>query len=585
MKFLSNVLAVITGLVVFAILSFFLIAGLVAIATSGDQVKLEENSVLVLNLEGRSIVERTADDDLDLSGFPGFGGPASVGLVQLKKAIQGAKENENIKGIYLKAGMILAGQASIKEIRDELLAFKESGKFIVSYSEYYSEGGYYLSSAADEIYLNPQGMLEMNGLAAEGIFLKGFFEKIGVKPQVFRVGDFKSAVEPFILDKMSDESRLQTQSYLDEMNRVIIESIAQTRGIDLDQVAEISNKMLIKTPKDALTYKFIDGLWYDDQVMGQLRDKLGLEEDAKINTINITNLNQVTPSKNRLSRNRIAVLIAEGNIVGGSDEMSISSDLFLRDIRKLKKDKDIKAVILRINSPGGSALASEVMWRELSELSKEKPLIASMSDVAASGGYYIAAAADTIFAQPNTLTGSIGIFGLWFNAKELLNEKLGITTDVVKTGEFSDFPSAFRQMRSDEEAIYQTIVEEGYDTFLSRVAEGRNMSREEVMQVASGRVWSGHQALDNGLVDILGGLEDAITLASQLIEAEDDFRVIFYPEQKTLIERLMGELSRDVQTAYWQFKTGLPAELVAKWQQIKQLEGPVARMPFFGEIR
>jgi len=585
MKFLSNVLSVVVGLFVFSVLGFFFIAGLIAIAASGDKVSVEENSLLFLNLEGKNIVERTAEDDLDFSAFPGFGPPPSVGLVQLKRAIASAAENDKIKGIYLRAGFPVSGQATLRELRESLEKFKQSGKFIVAYGEYYSEGGYYLSSVASELYLNPQGMLELNGLASEGIFLKGLFEKIGVEPQIFRVGDFKSAVEPFLLDKMSEESRLQTQAYLNEMNRVIVESVATSRNMEMETVMDISNKMLVKVAKDALDLKLVDGLWYDDQVMDLLREKLELKEDDKIKTINVTNLNQATPSKNRLSKNRVAVLFAEGEIVGGRDERQISSEHFLQEIRKLKKNKDIKAVVLRINSPGGSALASEVIWRELMELKEEKTLVASMSDLAASGGYYIAAAADEIFAQPNTLTGSIGIYGVWFNAKELLNQKMGITTDVVKTGELSDFPSLFRSMRPEEAAIYQQIVEDGYDTFVTRVADGREMPKSEVMNIASGRVWSGQQAHSNGLVDQLGTLEDAVGWATKEAGIADDFRVVYYPEQKSWIEQLLSDLSRDVQSAYHSYKLGVPVEIWNQWERLKKMEGPVARMPYFLEIR
>ncbi|WP_209331477.1 signal peptide peptidase SppA [Lunatimonas salinarum] len=585
MKFLSNVLSVVVGLIVFFLLGFFFLAGLIAIISSEETVSVKENSLLFLNLEGKTIVERTADDELDFSAFPGFGPPPTVGLVQLKRAIEAAAENDKIQGIYLRAGVPIAGQATLSELRTSLEQFKHSGKFIVAYGEYYSEGGYYLSSVASELYLNPEGMLEFNGLASEGIFLKGFFEKIGVEPLIFRVGDFKSAVEPFILDKMSEESRLQTQAYLDEMNQVILASVAESRKLALEKVQEISRLMSVKVPEDALELKLVDGLWYDDQVVELLREKLQLNDDDTINTINVTDLNQATPSKNRLSKNRIAILFAEGEIVGGRDDSQVSSELFLQEIRQLKKNKDVKAVVLRINSPGGSALASEVIWRELMELKAEKPLIASMGDLAASGGYYIAAAANEIFAQPNTLTGSIGIFGVWFNTKELLNQKLGITTDVVKTGEFSDFPSIFRSMRAEEAAIYQKIVEDGYETFLTRVSDGREMDKSQVMSIASGRVWSGQQAQSNGLVDQIGSLEDAITWAATEADVLDDYRVVYYPEQKTWIEQLLSDFGGEVQSAFQSYKLGVPLEIWQQWEQLRKLEGPVARMPFFKEIR
>nr|MBI1230750.1 signal peptide peptidase SppA [Cytophagales bacterium] len=419
MKFLSNVLAVIVGLLVFWVLAFFVVAGIVAIAAADEKIDVEEKTVLELNLDGKIIVERTPDDEIDVSAFGGIAGVSEVGLLQLKRAIETAGENENISGIYLKAGLVSGGQAMIKELRESIEAFKESGKFVVAYGEIYSEPGYYLSSVADEVYLNPQGMLELNGLASEMVFLKGFFEKIEVDPIIFRVGDFKSAVEPFIMEKMSEESRLQTTVYLNDLNDIMLASIAESRAIPLDELRNISKGMLARTTKEALALKLVDDLWFDDQVMDLLRDKLGIEEEDKIETINVSQLNKTAPSKNRLSKNRVAVLMAEGEIVSGTSEETIASETFLQEIRKLRKNEDVKAVVLRINSPGGSALASDVIWRELTELKQQKPLIASMSDVAASGGYYIAAPADTILAQPNTITGSIGIFGMWFNAKGL----------------------------------------------------------------------------------------------------------------------------------------------------------------------
>lgn len=581
MRFLGNVLAVIVGLLIFSVMSFFILAGIIAvISSSEDEVKIKENTVLVLNLEGRVLVERSSEDDPDFSSLSLFGGVPNIGLISLKKAVQTAKENENVKGIFLKAGTFVAGQAGLKEFRDVLLDFKESGKFIVSYGEYYSEGGYYLSSVADEVYINPSGLMEFNGFAAEIMFYKGMFEKLEIEPQIFRVGDFKSAVEPFLLDKMSVENRLQTESLLKDLNRTLLNEVGDSRGIPTEQIAEISSKMLVRKTKDALEYKMVDGLWYEDQVINLLKEKLGLEEDGKINTVNITRINKSAKTKNRLSKNRIAVIVAEGDIMSGEMEGTIGSEKFKEEIKKARKNKDVKAIVLRINSPGGSALASEVIWRELEEAKKEKPLIASMGEVAASGGYYIAAGADTIVAQPNTITGSIGIFALWFNAQGFLNNKLGITTDVVKTGELSDFLSPTRKVSETEKSIFQGQVEEGYDVFLSRVAEGRNKSKEDIMKIASGRVWTGNQALENGLVDILGSLEDAINLAAAKAEVTDDYRVVYYPQEKPWIERLLNQFSNEVQVFYQKQKLGSFYPIYQQLENIKKYEGLMVRMPY-----
>lgn len=582
MKFLGNVLAVIVGLFIFTILStliFFGIIGMIA-ASSDQKVTVKENSILHLNLNGRTLVERTAEDKLDLGAFGNpFGPDMSAGLINLKRAISEAKTNESIKGIYLKVGLIMAGQANLLELREAFLDFKESGKFIVAYDEAYSEGGYFLASVADEIYLNPLGAIDFNGFSTEGIFFKGLFEKAGIKPEVFRVGEFKSAVEPFILTKMSEENRLQTQFFLDDMNNLAVAQIAESRGIALDSLQKINKEMLIRKPQDAVTYKLATALAYEDQVHAKLREKLGLEKDDDISTINATDLGSVVKSKNITSKNRIAVIIAEGDIVGGNAEGVISSEKFAKEIRKARKDDDIKAIVLRVNSPGGSIVASDVIWREMTEAKKAKPLIVSMGEVAASGGYYISAPADTIVAQPNTITGSIGIFGLWFNVKGLLNEKLGVTTDVVKTGQLSDFMNPTRELMEVEKTIIQSSIEDGYETFISRVAEGRGMHPDSVKKVASGRVWTGTQAKERGLVDVLGGLNTAIEIAAGKIDAGDDYRVVYYPAKKTWVEELFSSFGDKVQARILQAQFGENFHLIEKVKQLQNYQGIQVRMP------
>lgn len=582
MKFLGNVLAVIVGLFAFSIVAmliFFGIIGLVA-SSSEKEVTLESNSILHLDLNGRTLVERTSEEDLVFGSFlDPFGGENIAGLVNLKKAIEEAKTNENVKGIYLNAGLIGAGQAGLLELREALLDFKESGKFIVAYDEAYSEGGYFLASVADEIYLNPLGGIDFNGFSSEGIFLKGFFEKVGIKPEVFRVGEFKSAVEPFILDKMSPENRLQTQYFLDDINNHALELIAKSRGIAQDSLIRINHQMLVRKPKDAVTYRLATALKYEDEVHSILKEKLGLKEDDQIATINATDLGGMAKSKNITSSNRIAVILAEGEIVDGNADGAISSEKFAKEIRKARKDENIKAIVLRVNSPGGSILASDVIWREMSEAKKVKPVIVSMGEVAASGGYYIAAPADTIVAQPNTITGSIGIFGILFNVQELVNDKLGVTTDVVSTGELSDFGNMARPLSEVERTIIQSSVEDGYETFISRVAEGRGMHPDSVRKIASGRVWTGSQAKARGLVDVLGGLDTAIGIAAAKIKAGDDYRVVYYPEKKPWFEELMVSFSDQVQVRILQTQLGDQYPLYQKIQRLKNYQGVQVRMP------
>ncbi len=582
MKFLGNVLAVIVGLFVFSIVAmliFFGIIGLVA-SSSEKEVTLEKNSILHLDLNGRTLVERTSEEDLVFGSFlDPFGGENTAGLVNLKKAIAEAKSNENVKGIYLNAGLFGAGQAGLLELREALIDFKTSGKFIVAYDEAYSEGGYFLASVADEIYLNPLGGIDFNGFSSEGIFLKGFFEKVGIKPEVFRVGEFKSAVEPFILDKMSPENRLQTQYFLDDINNHALGLIAKSRGIAQDSLVRINQQMLVRKPKDAVTYKLATALKYEDEVHSILKEKLGLKEDDQISTINATDLGGMAKSKNITSSNRIAVILAEGEIVDGNADGVISSEKFAKEIRKARKDENIKAIVLRVNSPGGSILASEVIWREMSEAKKVKPVIVSMGEVAASGGYYIAAPADTIVAQPNTITGSIGIFGILFNVQELVNDKLGVTTDVVSTGELSDFGNMARPLTEVERTIIQSSVEDGYETFISRVAEGRGMHPDSVRKVASGRVWTGTQAKARGLVDVLGGLDTAIGIAAAKIKAGEDYRVVYYPEKKPWFEELMVSFSDQVQVRILQTQLGDQYPLYQKIQKLKNYQGVQVRMP------
>jgi len=553
--------------------------GMIA-SSSEEEVTLEKNSILHLDLNGRTLVERTSEEDLVFGSFlDPFGGDNSAGLVNLKKAIAEAKANENIKGIYLNARLFGAGQAGLLELREALQDFKESGKFIIAYDEAYSEGGYFLASVADEIYLNPLGGIDFNGFSSEGIFLKGFFEKVGIKPEVFRVGEFKSAVEPFILDKMSPENRLQTQYFLDDINRHAIDLIAESRKIAKDSLIQINNQMLVRKPKDAVTYKLATALKYEDEVHSILKEKLGLKEEDQISTINATDLGGLAKSKNISSANRIAVILAEGDIVDGNVEGAISSEKFAKEIRKARKDENIKAIVLRVNSPGGSILASDVIWREMTEAKKAKPLIVSMGEVAASGGYYISAPADTIVAQPNTITGSIGIFGILFNVQELVNDKLGVTTDVVSTGELSDFGNMARPLTEVERTIIQSSVEDGYETFISRVAEGRGMHPDSVRKVASGRVWTGTQAKARGLVDVLGGLDTAIGIAAAKIKAGEDYRVVYYPEKKPWFEELMVSFSDQVQVRILQTQLGDQYPLYQKIQRLKNYQGVQVRMP------
>ncbi|UCS93124.1 signal peptide peptidase SppA [Echinicola marina] len=580
MKFLSNVFAVLIGLFIFSLFGFFFLAGLISLTTAEDKVAIEDNTLLHMNLNNVVLMERTADDNMNLSSFGLVPTANKIGLTNLKTAIKTAKNNDKIKGIYLEAGSVMANPAMLLELRNSLDDFKSSGKFIIAYSEYFSENGYFLSSIADELYMNPMGGLEFNGLSSEALFFKGLLEKLEIEPVIFRVGEYKSAVEPFILDQMSEANRKQTEEFLGDINQFAIKTISESRDINLEELQNINEQMLIRKPQDAVDLGLIDGIWYDDQVKDLLREKMGIAENGKIKTINITGINTTAKTENITASDRVAVIIAQGEIVSGKVENALSSEIIAKEIKDARLDDNIKAIVLRVNSPGGSILASDVIWREMNEAKKVKPVIASMSELAASGGYYISAPADTIVAQPNTITGSIGIFGMWFNAKGLLNNKLGITTDVAKTGEFSDFMNPTRALTEVEKNIIQNQIEDGYDTFIQRVADGREMSKEAVLEVASGRVWSGVQAKEKGLVDVLGGLEDAIEIAATKANIEDEYRVLYFPKQKNFIEQIMSELGTDIEAKYMNYRFGESYQMFQQIEKVKDMQGVMARMPF-----
>ncbi|MFW5726244.1 MAG: signal peptide peptidase SppA [bacterium] len=589
MRFLRNVLATIVGLVVFfgLIIMVFAIIG----AASEQEVEVEANSVLRLELN-KPIVERDTEDPFSSILLPGTNGV--IGLINLREAIKKAKNDENIKGIYLDAGMLTTGYGTMEEIRNDLLDFKESGKFIVSYSDIVGERGYYLNSVADEVYINPQGIIEFNGFAVEVTFIKNTLEKLGVEPQVFRVGDFKSAVEPLTRTSLSDSARLQTQEYLGNLYEVYLQGIAETRGLEVATLRNIADSMKVRFAGDAVQYGLATDTAYYDQVLNVIGEKLGLEADEN-GTIDTDNINFISLKKyeqslenepDEYSRNRVAVIVATGNIVNGEGEGEvIGGETFAKEIRKARLDDNIKAIVIRINSAGGSALASDIMWREIQLAKEVKPVIASMSDVAASGGYYMAMGCDTIVAHPNTITGSIGILGVIPNVEELLNN-IGVTTDVVQTGQFSDIYNLTGPLSEFEQQIIQNQIEEGYETFTRKAAAGRNMPLEQLLRVASGRVWSGVEAKDRNLIDVFGGLDQAIEIAVEKAKLEEgDYQVRYYPKKKTFIEELIAELENQTSTYFLKRELGLTYPYVMKLKELEQYRGVQARMPFEIEIK
>ena len=563
---------------------FLIIAGIVSSVSSDKLVAVSNNSVLYARFD-KPISERTSNNPFENINFASMTSKGNIGLNDILDDIKKAKKDSRIKGIYLDLSTIPAGVATIEEIRNSLIDFKSSGKFIFAYSEGYSQGSYYVASVADKIFLNPQGTIDFKGLNAEVMFLKGTLEKLGIEPQIIRNGKFKSAVEPLILDKMSDENRKQVQGYVGAIWNSILSGISKSRNVEVKDLQNIADSLLIQNAEDALKYHLVDQLAYQDQFYSELSDKLGLTGKQEIKTVNIVKYTKayVKDDKKYVSE-KIAVIYATGEIFEGKgNDKKIGSITTSEAIRKARLDEKVKAVVLRVNSPGGSALASDVIWREVYLTKKIKPVIVSMGDVAASGGYYISCAADSIVAEPNTITGSIGVFGLLLNAKKFFNDKLGITFDNVKTGNYADIGSIDRPLTASERAIVQKSVEKVYDTFITRVSEGRHISKALVDSIGQGRVWSGIDAKERGLVDILGGIDTAIVIAAKMAKI-DKYRIVYLPEQKEPLAEFLENLSDDAETSFLKSKVGDTYKYYSQLQSLLKMNGIQARMEYNVEI-
>ncbi len=581
-NFIKNVLAVATGFFLFTVLAIVGLVIIISTSTSDKVENIKTQSVLKLKLD-KEIVERESEELFSGGSFSPSG--STIGLMDLMEAISLAKTDENIKGIYLDITSVRAGFASLEEIRNALLEFKKSGKFIVAYGESYTEGAYYLASVADKIFLPPSGSLEFNGLESEQMFFKGALEKLNIKVEVFKVGSFKSAVEPFLLDKMSDSNRVQVKSFLNSIYDTYLTNVAASRKIEIQKLKLISDSMLVHNAQDALDFGLVTDMKYYNETEAYIRSMTGQDSNAKLNFVGYSALLADHELKLSNSENKVAVIIANGEIRSGkgNDEV-IGSETLAAQIRKAREDNKVKAIVLRINSPGGSALASDVIWNEVVLTKKVKPIIASMSDVAASGGYYIAMACDTIVAQPTTITGSIGVFGLVLNVENFLKEKLGVTTDREKTGEFSDVGSATRTLTVYERKIIQQEVEQIYEEFTSKAAIGRKMSQEELKRYAQGRVWSGSEALKIKLVDKLGGIRDAVKLATEKVGLKEDYSLVYWPEQKNSFwKKLLSGINEVESTSTESIlkkELGFVFPYVKSVKDLEQMNGIQARMTY-----
>jgi len=586
--FLKYTLATVVGILLYSIVSILILFGIIGIITSasGDSVvSINPNTILYLTLDN-SIVDRSSNNPFENFNFQSFESEPALGLNDILKNIKKAKTDENIKGIFMELSVIPARVATIEEIRNALIDFKESGKFVYTYSEVMTQGTYYLASVSDKIYMNPVGMLEIKGLRAKIAFFKGTLEKIGVEPVIFRHGKFKSAIEPFMLDKMSDANKEQTLTYVQSIWDHIATDIAKSRGLTLDEMNKIADDFAIRNMKSAVDHKIIDGAKYRDEVIDELVQLTHAESAEKLEIIKFGKYIHVATEKSKKKdiRKKIAIIYASGEISSGKgDNQTIGSETLAQAFRTVRRDTTIKAIVFRINSPGGSALASDVIWREVTLAQKVKPVIVSMGDLAASGGYYIACPADVIVANPTTLTGSIGVFGLMFNTQELMNKKLGVTFDGVKTNEFADLPDLTRKMTEAEKEIIQTGVNEIYEVFISHVADGRKTTTALIDSIGQGRVWSGINAKDINLIDEFGGLTRAIEIAAEKAGLAD-FKTVDYPIEPDPLEEIIKQLTGDVKIKLLQNELGENFYFYQKIKTLQTMQGIQARMDYDVEL-
>jgi protease IV len=580
MNFFKTFLAAFLAMVVFVVIGFVFFLILIASISSTEEVLVKANSVLHLKLDAQ-ITELQVEDPF--GGLPILGNEIpNIGLMQLKQTIDHAKSDENIKGIYLDVSYPQTGFSTLQEIRQSLIDFRKSGKWVVAYTEVMSEGAYYLATAADKIYLNPEGEMEFNGMTIEVSFFKRLFDKLEIKPQVFRVGEFKSAVEPFLLEKMSDSNKLQLTELANSIYDHMLVGISEERGVSKERLEEISDKMLVRNASLAKEFNLIDSLLYQDEFEASLKNRLNISASSKVNFITYGKYRK-SFSNYKSSKNEIAVIVAEGTIMPGSGDQSeqlVGADTYVEEIRKARENKNIKAIIIRVNSPGGEFRSSDMIWREIQLAKKEKPVIASMSDYAASGGYYLSMGCDTIVAQPHTITGSIGIFGMMFDMSGFLGNKIGITFDEVKTGEFGEMYTVSRPLNEAERNYWQTNLNEHYELFTGKAAEGRKVTKDEIKKVASGRVWTGTQAVERKLVDVLGGFDDAVKIATEKAGVSDDYKLRFYPAQKPFFEEFMSKFQENSKADALKSELGEHYIWYQQLQKIKSFQGAQARMPF-----
>ena len=578
-SFFKTFFAALLALFIFSLLGFFILIGIAAAFSTDEKVAVAQNSVLVIDASETFLEQSKNDPFSELMNKKNGKQPSLSELIGLLKY---AKKDSSIKGIYIKCAENPNGYAATEEIRKALIDFKKSNKFIVAYAETISQKGYMMANVADQIYTHPQGGMEWAGFNYETIFFKGLIDKLEIEPQIFYAGKFKSATEPFRYAQMSDANKLQTGIWLNSIYNNFIQGAAEMRHLNVDSIKAFANEGKVQNAKDALKYKLVDGLIYDDQLKKIISKKLQVADETKISFVSINNYAESVALRGTGS-GKIAVIYADGDVVMGKGQNeAIASDDYRVLIQKIRNDKSIDAVVLRVNSPGGSALASDIIWREIDLLKKEKPVVVSMGDVAASGGYYIACGADSIFADANTITGSIGVFSVIPNAEKFLKNKVGITFDRVKTGQYADAPSATRALTITEQRFLQAGVDSVYHIFKSRVAAGRQKSVDYIDSIAQGRVWTGADAIKVGLVDKIGTLNDALASAAKMAKLKG-YSIKAYPESRSFIEEFFEGYKNEIKTKLIQQELGLEQwQVLQQIKSMKQLMGrPQARLPIF----
>lgn len=578
-SFFKSFFAALLAMFVFCILGFFILIGLVASLSTTEKPTIGENGVLVLDLTSTFKEQSIENPFAFLNKAEEIDVPS---LYNVQRLLKHAKNDVNIKGVYMLCANNPNGYGASEELRRAILDFKTSGKFVIAFGETITQKGYYLGAAADKVYCHPQGGLDWSGYSTGMIYLKGMLDKLEIQPQIFYAGKFKSATEPLRETQMTEANRLQTGIWLGDLYNQFLKAVADTRKMDTANLRALAMNGSIQTANDALKNKLVDGLLYDDQLKAEINQRLKAEKNAKINFVSLGDYEKASDYQ-QSGDGRIALVYADGDIVGGKgDNESVGSDEFRTLLRKLRLDDDVKAIVFRVNSPGGSSLASDVIWREISLTRKSKPVIVSMGDMAASGGYYIACNADSVFANEGTLTGSIGVFSILPNFQPFFKNKLGITFDGVKTAPYADMGNTSRALTEPEKRFLQNGVDSIYHTFKSRVAEGRKKDMDYVDSIAQGRVWTGSRAISVGLVDRIGGLQEAIVSAAKMAKLSS-YKLREYPEKKNILEQVMENYQKSVSSSLVKSEIGENEyQLLQQVKQVRKMVGePQSRLPFF----